>query len=206
VLAVSTPLCLLCILGWTVTTFPEKHLMTIPLLIGLHVLMGIAMAGITLAIGNIGLKLAPSGEGTSYLAASSFISALAAGLAPAISGNFVDFFVERQLTWTIQYTGPNSERIIALLDFQQWDFLFFLSFLIGLYAIHRLSMVVEEGEVDERVVIGELIGALGRELRDFSTVTSIRNVVNLVPFSIDKRRRSSPAGLQTSVDGGHEDG
>ena len=48
---------------------PEKHVLTFPLLVALHVLMGVAMAGITLATGNIGLKLAPSGEGTSYLAA-----------------------------------------------------------------------------------------------------------------------------------------
>lgn len=188
VLGVCTPLCLLCIIGWTFTTFPEKHFLTVPLLIGLHLLMGIAMAGITLATGNIGLKLAPLGAGTSYLAAVSFVGALTAGLAPAFSGYLVDFFLERKLSWIISYSSPNGEAILSLLDFQQWDFLFFLSFLIGLYAVHRLTLVVEQGEISERMVIGELIGALGRELRDFSTVSTIRNIVNLVPVGVEKKK------------------
>lgn len=193
VLAVSVPLCLLCILGWTFTTMPEKHVLTLPLLIGLHMMMGIAMAGITLATGNIGLKLSPAGEGTSYLASVNFVGALAAGLAPVFSGKLVDFFVERKLTWTIQYSSPTGATTIDLLDFQQWDFLFFASFLLGLYALHRLSLIVEAGEVEERVVIGELFSALGREMRDFSTIATIRNVVNMVPV-IPERRRNRKGG------------
>ena len=45
-------------LGFT-NANPNKYFLTIPLLIGIHILMGIATAGITLASGNIGLKLAP---------------------------------------------------------------------------------------------------------------------------------------------------
>lgn len=192
VLAVSAPLCLLCILGWTFTTMPDKHVLTFPLLVVLHVLMGVAMAGITLATGNIGLKLAPSGEGTSYLATTNFVSALAAGIAPMLSGRLVDFFVERELTWTIQYVGPQSVADIELINFQQWDFLFFISFVIGLYAVHRLSMITETGEVEEKVVVVELFSALGRELREFSTVGTIRNVVSLVPLRERRERDGAP--------------
>ncbi|MGA7306550.1 MAG: MFS transporter [Rhodothermales bacterium] len=187
VLAVSAPLALICILGWTFTTMPEKHFLTFPLLVTLHVLMGIAMAGITLATGNIGLKLAPKGEGISYLASINVFNALAAGLAPLFSGGLVDFFVTRRLSWTIQYASPTGQTTIDLLNFQQWDFLFFLSFVIGLYAVHRLSMVVEQGEVEEKVVVSELVAAFGRELREFSTVATIRNVANLVPLRSDRR-------------------
>ncbi len=195
VLAVSAPLCLLCILGWTFTTMPDKHVLTFPLLVVLHILMGIAMAGITLAIGNIGLKLAPSGEGTGYLATTNFVSALAAGLAPIFSGRLVDFFVDRQIAWTIEYSGPGGISTIELINFQQWDFLFFFSFVIGLYAVHRLSMVTEAGEVEEKVVVVELFSALGRELREFSTVGTIRNVANLVPPKAERRNgsRSEPS-------------
>jgi MFS family permease len=192
VLAVSAPLCLLCILGWTFTTMPEKHFLTFPLLIVLHVLMGVAMAGITLSIGNIGLKLAPSGEGTGYLATTNFVSALAAGLAPVFSGRLVDFFIDRRLAWTIDYSGPAGVSTIELINFQQWDFLFFFSFAIGLYAVHRLSMVTEPGEVGEKVVVVELFSALGRELRDFSTVATIRNVVNLIPLKQDRPDDEEP--------------
>jgi len=44
--------------------------------------MGVAMAGVTLASGNIGLKLAPKGEATVYLASSNLVNSIAAGIAP----------------------------------------------------------------------------------------------------------------------------
>ena len=119
------------------------------------------------------------------------MSALAAGVAPLLSGRLIDFFVARELTWTINYTSPKGVSAVELINFQEWDFLFFISFVIGLYAVHRLSMVIEKGEVEERIVIMELFSALGRELREFSTVGTIRNVVNLVPLRSDKRRRGT---------------
>ncbi len=193
VLAVSAPLCLICILGWTFTTMPDKHVLTFPLLVVLHVLMGIAMAGITLASGNIGLKLAPAGEGTSYLATTNFVTALAAGIAPLISGRLVDFFVVRELNWTIDYKGPTGGATVDLISFQEWDFLFFFSFMIGLYAVHRLSMVVEKGAVKEKIVVIELFSALGRELREFSTVGPIRNVGSLASLGVESGVESEPS-------------
>jgi len=179
VLAVSGPLCLFCFLGWTFTTLPDQHRFTLPLLIVLHALMGVAMAGITLATGNISLKLAPRGQGTSYLAATNFVSALAAGLAPLCSGHLVDFFVNRELSWTLRWTGPGRDYVLQTLNLRQWDFIFVLSFVAGLYALHRLTLVREVGEVEEKVVLHELVSAIGRELRDFSTVSGVRNIVTL---------------------------
>lgn len=207
VLAVSAPLFLVCILGWTFTTFPETHFLTLPLLVVLHIVMGIAMAGITLALGSIGLKLAPKDEGISYLAATNFVSALAAGLAPILSGRMVDFFVDRKLEWTISYTSPRGVSTIELINFQQWDFLFFLSIVVGLYGIHRLSLVVEEGEIGEKAVVVELVSALGREVRDLSTVASIRNVLSMIPFHSDalhRRRREAPKNPPEPLSGDAE--
>ena len=97
VLGVSGPLFMLCILAWTFTTMPEKHILTIPLLIAIHIFMGISTAGVTLASGNIGLKLAPKGHATAYLAANSLVNSLAAGTAPVLGGKFADFFAGREL-------------------------------------------------------------------------------------------------------------
>ncbi len=185
VLAVSGPLCLLCFLGWTFTTLPEPHPFTLPLLVVLHALMGVAMAGITLATGNISLKLAPRGQGTSYLAATNFVSALAAGLAPLCSGHLADFFVDRELSWTLRWTGPGRDYVFQTMNLRQWDFLFVLSFVAGLYALHRLAFVQEVGEVEEKVVLHELVSAIGRELRDFSTVSGFRNIVSMTGWRGD---------------------
>lgn len=183
VLGVSGPLFIFCILAWTFTTLPEKHLLTMPLLIAIHLVMGIATAGVTLSSGNIGLKLAPRGEATAYLAANSFVNSLAAGIAPILGGGFADFFVGRELSWTLRWLGPEGEVAIQTLNFRGWDFFFFLAFLIGLYSIHRLALVEESGWVKEEIVVHELIAEVKRPLRNFSTAGGLRHMLHF-PFSI----------------------
>lgn len=191
VLGVSGPLFMLCILAWTFTTMPEKHILTIPLLIAIHIFMGISTAGVTLASGNIGLKLAPKGQATAYLAVISLVNSLAAGTAPVLGGKFADFFAGCELDWTLRWRSPGGELVIPTLNFQQWDFFFFLAFLIGLYSIHRLAMVKEVGEVKEKIVIRELLKEVKRPIRNFSTAGGLRRMTQL-PFSVVKylkRRR-----------------
>lgn len=49
VLAISGPLFILSILAWTFTTMPEKYFLTVPLLVVIHIVMGLSSAGISLA-------------------------------------------------------------------------------------------------------------------------------------------------------------
>lgn len=183
VLRVSGPMFMLCILAWTFTTLPEKYLLTIPLLAAIHIFTGISTAGVTLAAGNIGLKLAPKGRATAYLAANSLVNSLAAGTAPILGGKFADFFAGRELSWTLKWTSPGGELTIPTLNLQQWDFFFFLAFLIGLYSIHRLALVKEVGEVDKGIVVRELMGEVRRGMRNLSTVGGLRYMVEF-PFSV----------------------
>jgi MFS family permease len=178
VLAVSGPLFMLCILAWTFTTFPEKHFLTVPLLFVIHIFMGIATAGITIASGNIGLKLAPKGTATAYLAAIGVVNAIAASIAPIIGGRFADYFSSRGLSLTFNYTSPKTDMVIRTLDFRSWDFFFVLAFLIGIYAMHRLSMVEEEGEVDDQVLRNELVGAIKQPLRSLSSAAGIFQILS----------------------------
>jgi len=182
VLAVSGPLFMLSIFAWTFTTLPDVYILTIPLLIFIHIFMGISLAGVSLASGNISLKLAPQGQATSYLASTTFINSLAAGIAPILGGLFADFFAERELTWTLVYRAPEQQLSFVTLDLQQWDFFFFFAFLIGLYSIHRLAMVREEGEVKEHVVVDELVSEVRREMQNFSSAGGLRDLVKF-PFS-----------------------
>ncbi len=183
VLLVSGPLFIVSILAWTFTTMPDKYILTIPLLVAIHIFIGISTAGVTLASGNIGLKLAPKGQATSYLAASSLVNSLAAGIAPVLGGLFADFFTERELSLNLNWKSPAEELTFQALNFQQWDFFFFFAFLIGLYSIHRLALVKEIGEVEEKIVIHELISEVRREMRNFSTVGGLRHMIQF-PFSI----------------------
>jgi MFS family permease len=183
VLGVSGPLFIGCIFAFTFTAMPERHMFTLPLLVLIHIFMGISMAGVTLASGNIGLKLAPKGQATAYLAANSLVNSLAAGIAPILGGRFADFFADRQLSLMFKWTSPARELTVQTLHFQHWDFFFLFAFLIGLYCIHRLTRVKEIGEVEEDIVVRELITQVRRDMRNLSTVGGLRQMVNF-PISV----------------------
>ena len=96
--------------------FPDKHRYTMHMLIAIHLMMGCSAAGVTLATGNIGLKLAPKGEATAYLAVLSLVNALAAGIAPIVGGLFADFFADRELALVVQWFSPERSATVPLLS------------------------------------------------------------------------------------------
>ena len=183
ILSINGPLFIVCILAWTFTARPEKYILTMPLLVVIHILMGISSAGITLSSGNIGLKLAPQGQATSYLAANSFVNSLAAGIAPVLGGLFADFFELSELWAQIGWRSPVSTRAFNALYFQSLDFFFLFAFLIGFYSIHRLALVKEVGEVEEKIIIDEIISEVRRDMRSFSTASGLRSTMQF-PFSV----------------------
>lgn len=184
VLNVAGPLFLLCFLALTFTNLPNPHALTMPLLVIIHIIMGLSTAGVTLAAGNIGLKLAPKGSATSYLAGISIFTALAAGISPIIGGYFVDHLAECELSWNLMWRSPNIQFTIPTLQLQHWDFFFVFAFVLGLYSIHRLSYVQEKGEVDEPIFIPSLI-AYGKDMRNFSTAGGIRSILRFPMNDID---------------------
>jgi len=183
VLAICGPLFILSILAWTFTTMPDTYFLTIPLLIIIHIVMGLSSAGVSLASGNISMKLAPEGQATSYLAANTIVNSIAAGIAPILGGKFADFFANRELDWVLNYKGPAGEFSLPTLNLQQWDFFFAIAFIIGLYSIHRLSMIKEVGEVEGKVVFGELLTEVRSQVRTLSSVEGLRQMVSF-PFTI----------------------
>lgn len=186
ILFLCAPLYLICILGWTFATFPDSHRFTLPLLVGLHALMGVATAGTGLSASSIGLKLAPEGEGVSYLAVISFTNALAAGAAPVVGGLLADFFLRKQLALQLTWSSERYQRTFLALDVQGWDFFFLFSFLLGLIAIYRLAYVQERGEVTEKSLIDEIRLDIQREMRNLSTITGLRSAINF-PVSFYRR-------------------
>ena len=178
VLAISGPLFIISILAWTFTTMPDKYFLTIPLLIIIHIVMGLSSAGVSLASGNISLKLAPKGQATVYLATNTIANSIAAGIAPILGGTFADFFAGRELAWTLNYKSPTGEFALTTLNLQQWDFFFAFAFLIGLYAIHRLAMVKEAGEVEEKIVAQELFNEVRTHVRILSSIEGVRQMVS----------------------------
>src|SRR3546814_5311604 len=75
-------------------------------LVVLHILMGAAVAGVTLASTNVAMKLSPKGSATAYIATNAMLTSLFAGIAPIIGGTLADFFAARRLVFPAQWVSP----------------------------------------------------------------------------------------------------
>ncbi|MFX0040392.1 MAG: MFS transporter [Promethearchaeota archaeon] len=165
VLNISCPLFLICILAWVFTSLPSAYWLTVPLLILIHVFMGISLAGTTLSLGNISLKLAPKGKANWYLAVTSLITSISLGIAPIIGGLCANYFEHSEFYWTFNWNLPNDSGTIQILNLQGLDFFFLVAILIGIFAIHRLALVKEEGEVKNKIIRSEILLEIRKSLR-----------------------------------------
>ncbi len=181
VLRICGPLFLACIFAWTLVALPQRHEYTLALLTVLHVAMGFAAAGVTLASGNMGLKLAPRGRGTAYLAAGAIVNSVAAGIAPIVGGLFADDFAARELSVIVRWaSGPEATEFVTL-RLRHWDFFFLLAAVLGLYALHRLSVVEEQGHGEDRLMMTEVISETRRAVASLSSVAGLR-LMTAFPF------------------------
>lgn len=201
VLGVSTPLVLVGTLLWLFTAMPDPHAFTLPLLVVIHVVLGMANSGVGLATGNIGMKLAPRGEATPYLVASGVVGSLAAGVAPVVGGLAANFFAPYRLVLSLDWEGPSRLLSVNAFHLQGMDFVFVLSALVGVYAVHRLSLVVEEGEIERSVVVTRLLAEVKRPLLAFSTTGGLSDRF-YSPFLPTRPRGEAPRERREDDDGG----
>lgn len=188
VLSFSGSLFILSIAVWPFTTLPDRYALTLPLLLLIHVLAGISTAGVNLCAGSITLKLAPRGRATAFLATNAIASGLAATVAPALAGLIADGVLTQRLTLEFHWTSFEAPRaLLTALDLAGLDFLFVLAVLFGLYSLHRLLLVREEGEIDD-AVSAELYKEVRRAVRHVSNVAGLRKLTSF-PFGILARRR-----------------
>ena len=125
------------------------------------------------------------------MAAISLVTSLAAGVAPIIGGHFADFFLARELTVNVQWTSPVTKLSFTTLSLRHWDFFFILATILGLYSLHRLTLIEEVGAVSERVVLNEMKLEANRIVRNLSTVAGLRSLASF-PITLLRRPRSRP--------------
>ena len=186
----------ICLLGWTFTSFPERHAYTTALLFLLHALMGFATAGINLTTSSLALKLAPQREATSFLAVNSMVNSVAAGIAPLIGGLFADFFADRQLSLVVRWQSSSGTLDVNTLHIGHWDFFFFIAFFVGLFALNRLSLVEEPGHRPRDAMLRDLMTDTGQALRTLTSVDGLRDAVSgplIVAFNLIKQSQQTPA-------------
>ncbi|MEN2786774.1 MFS transporter [Sphingomonas qilianensis] len=182
VLAVCAPVYILAIVGMIgASQFADREMMK-AWLVMLHLLMGASVAGVTLTSTNIALKLSPRGSATAYVAASATVTAVAAGLAPIMGGLLADFFARRKLELLVRWSNPNGVSTLPI-GLTSWDFYFLIAGLLGLYAIHRLTLVEERGEIERREMMGQVLAETLRSIRNISSVAGLRDAT-AVPVSL----------------------
>ncbi|TFY98344.1 MFS transporter [Ramlibacter humi] len=185
VLAVALPVHFACVLALVFVGAVHTPVWQMALLLVIHLAMGVAGGGIALATGNLGLKLAPQGEGTAYLAAVGLASAVAGGIAPIVAGALAQTFQTSELSAIVRWQSPGQWHEMALLSFAHWEFLFAISALVGLYVLHALSRVQEGHEVSERQVVQAFALEAWRGLNSLSSVA----IAALFPFERLSERR-----------------
>jgi MFS family permease len=196
-LTVAGPLFIIGIGIWPFLTLPDKYALTYPLLIGIHLLSGISTAGVTLCSSNIALKSAPQGQATIFLATNALVNGIAASVAPILAGPLADILADEELRFQISWRSiaMDSDRFgISAISLQGTDFLFVLAFWVGVYAIHRLLAVTEQGDVEEKVVIAELYNETRHALRSVANIAGIRHLTYfpyaIVLGALDQSRKS----------------
>lgn len=188
VLLVAAPAYIACIAAMAVASQIDHDGAQLVFLIGLHLLMGSSVAGVTLATTNIGLKLSPRGMASSYIASTAVVTALAAGAAPVIGGLFADFFANRRFELVIRWTNPEGVFAFLPLKLGNWDFYFLISGVLGLYALHRLGPISEAGEIAQRDMVRHVLVQARSSIHAFSTVTGFRALTEM-PGSIVREFR-----------------
>ena len=180
-LAVGVPVYLGAVLALPFAAVPALHPLTVPVLAVIHLVMGAATAAIGLASANIGLTMAPARHATVYLASIGLIGSLAAGAAPMVGGGLASLLAHQELSVVIHWGAVTGGREMVALRFRHWEFLFALTFVIGLGAIYVLSLVREGSEISEREVIEHMVIEAQRTMRSLSSVSGLR-VATLFPF------------------------
>lgn len=178
VLAVCAPAYILAIVAMIgASQFADRDAVKLWLIL-LHVVMGATIAGVTLTSTNIALKLSPKGSATAYVAANAMVTALAAGLAPILGGLLADFFAARRFELVARWTGPRGDLPLPI-ALTQWDFYFLIAGIIGVYAIHRLSLIQEHGAIERRKMVGQVLYETRRSIRNISSVAGLRAASDL---------------------------
>ncbi|HWG89672.1 MAG TPA: MFS transporter, partial [Candidatus Thermoplasmatota archaeon] len=173
--SVTITLALWAILPQTVSPF------TGPAIVALHAYLGFALAGLDLAANGIVLKLSEEGAEAPYLATASVVKALGTGVAPLVGGLVATLLAPARFTVSLaaEYDGHGTG--LTAFQIAHYDFLFLISFLVALYALHRLLAFEEPGEAHPHAVVR----AMRREIPQISSVAGLRVFAHAASYLVE---------------------
>lgn len=165
IIAICAPLYITCIMLFAFTAMPQQKLLTIGLLGLIHIVSGFSIAGINLALSNIGLKLASKNEAIAYLSVKNMFVAFFSTIAPLIGGFLADFFSSHQFTWNMQFKSIKGTTTFTLINLEGWNYFFIIGGLLALLSLRFLSRVKEQGEIVKARAVIHLRASIRKRLR-----------------------------------------
>lgn len=174
VLFLCAPVFSLSFLLWTFTV-EDLRWVTLGLILLIHVMSGLATAGIDVANDNLLFQLAPAQAPTAYFATAALTNSLAAGVAPVLGGWLAGALEGHTLAFAVRWDAYE----ITALSFAHFDFVFLLAFALGLVALRQLQAVRER----EREPAPELVlKSVRQEIQTVSTVKGMRHLTQAASF------------------------
>ena len=175
------------LVGMSLWAFLPKSASTGTLILAglVHALLGFALAGLDVASTSIVMKLAREEEAPAYLASASVVKAMAAGVAPLLGGVIATLLAERRFSVRLAWTDPDGEGVVNALSFVGHEYLFLLSVILCLYALHRLLAFTEEGEVPPEKVVR----AMRREVGAITSVAGMRQFAHAASYLVEAAYR-----------------
>ncbi len=150
-----------------------------------HILLGLAAGALDLASNGLVMKLAPDDDVPAYLSTASVAKSVATGVAPLVGGLVAALLADRAFFVRLGWSGMSGESTVTALRFAHYDFLFLISAILGLYAIHRLLGFVEEGEAPPVKVVR----ALRRDLGQVSSIAGMRQFSHMASYIVEAAYR-----------------
>ncbi|MEJ7769311.1 MAG: MFS transporter, partial [Chitinophagaceae bacterium] len=157
IIGICGPIYTCCLIAWAFTGNPSGNILSALLLILISIFTGISTAGINLAMGNIGLKLAPKEDAIVYISARCMITSVFPAIAPICGGLAADFFETHQFAWNQQWNESYLVSTLHLPEWQYWKIFFFIGGLLAMLSLRMLVKVYEEGETKKAIVIAGLM-------------------------------------------------
>lgn len=173
ILSIAAPLFICCILGYLFVAQASSQAIAIAILVVIHVLGGFSLAGVSLALDNFGMKLAPNDEAIVYISTRNIVVALVGAFAPMLGGLLADVLASQ----SVQISLPIAGKMFHILHLQGWSFLFLGGGLLAIAALRLLYRVAEEGETQRSVAVGHMRVAFAGSLQEKWNREALRNLI-----------------------------
>jgi MFS family permease len=159
VLYISSSLFLMVLVGWAATIFVANSDLLLPMLGVLHVFNGVAVSGITLTAGTLNYKLAPTGQATFYLTATSLADSAGIGLGALAGGFLADLFTRQLNSINLSWFSSGNLKITG------YHVLFIVALIIGVMTLRVLHSVYETGAARKRALVSLVIVKTGAQFQ-----------------------------------------